>query len=230
MNTLIFLPCFNDNHTVNDVLKDILSKNKADCLIIDDGSKIPIDIQDGDKNTILYRFERNQGIGVCSAVALSYAKKHNYENFIRIDSDGEHKVSDIKRLIKEAHTSNSNVVIGQRINDKKQGQSLDLLKNIGKVFINSSSRRLTNTDIYDWWSGFMYFDKKAIQILSSIRPGTYPEAEYYLNAIAKDLKISTVDIEQNIRDGDSTMSLKRGVIVFLRFCIVALSYLIKRRA
>ena len=229
MNTLIFLPCFNDNDTVSGLVDDILSSYKADCLVIDDGSSLPINLEEKNKNIILYRFERNQGIGVCSAVALNYAKKYKYEQFIRIDSDGEHKVSDIKRLIKEAKTSKSNVVVGQRTNYNKNEHALDLLKNIGKEFINSSSRKLTNTELHDWWSGFMYFDKEAINALSSCRPGTYPEAEYYLNAIDKNLKITNIDIKQNIRDGKSTMSLKRGIIVFLRFCIVALSYMIKRR-
>jgi len=229
MKTLIFLPCFNDNDTVNGLVKEILAKYQARCIVIDDGSQVPIIIDQENDNVILHRFERNQGIGICSALALNYAKHEGYDAFIRIDSDGEHNVSDIERLMSEASASKANVVTGQRTNFNKKSGLLDFLKNIGKTFINLSSRKLTKIEINDWWSGMMYFDKKAIYSLSSVRPGTYPEAEYYLSAISKDLIISTIDIEQNIRDGESTMSLKRGIIVVLRFCIVALSYLIKRR-
>ena len=229
MKTLIFLPCFNDNDTVNGLVKEILAKYQARCIVIDDGSQVPIIIDQENDNIILHRFERNQGIGICSALALNYAKQEDYDVFIRIDSDGEHNVSDIERLMSEASISKSNVVTGQRTNFNKKSGSLDLLKNIGKAFINLSSRKMTKIEIHDWWSGMMYFDKKAIHSLSSIRPGTYPEAEYYLSAISKDLTITTIDIVQNLRDGESTMSLKRGIIVVLRFWIVALSYLIKRR-
>ena len=229
MRTLIFIPCLNDSESAEMIVNQIISEYNFDCFIVDDGSSKPIEFSNQSDKVFIFRFERNQGIGVSTALALNYCKMMGYDRLIRIDSDGEHKVSDIAKLIDIVAASKSDLVIGQRTNYIKKSTLLDYIKNIGREIINIVSQIVTRTEIYDWYSGFMLLDKRAIDELSGLRAGTYPEAEIYLESIKKDLKISTVDIKQNQRSsGKSTMSFKRGMIVFLRFCILMMSFIFRR--
>ena len=104
-NTLIVIPTYNEINS----LKLILSKihKKYNLLVIDDFSN------DGTKtflkkNINFIRNKKNEGYEKTVLKGLKYAHRKKFKYVLTFDSDGEHDVDDVPRLIKE---SNLKIVI-----------------------------------------------------------------------------------------------------------------------
>ena len=120
METLVFIPSFNDQMSLDSLVNEIISNyKKTFVLIIDDGSNQMLKTKCRSKKVIVFRVPINVGLGVTTNIALGVATKNNFKYFVRLDADGQHPVKYIKTLKERIVSSKANVCIGQRHNHER---------------------------------------------------------------------------------------------------------------
>lgn len=227
---LVFIPSYGDAVELPNLIHSIrkLGNNYVP-LFIDDGSIIPITIK-FDK-ILSVRLPENFGLGVCTHIAFDYALRHNYDVVVRIDSDGQHQVEDIPKLIQELGLSGANLVIGERINHYKSKNLSGYTRGVLKFYFNLVARALTKgTAPKDVNSGFFAADHKTIVTLSNRSFERFPEPEIYISACRSGLKLSSIMIKQKPRtDGKTTLSLISAMRMFFGFNVFAFNELLRRK-
>ena len=116
MKIYIVIPVYNEESKVIGVLKEI-SKTKYPIVVIDDGST------DGSqkkireaklKNVTLLGHKINLGKGAVLKTGSDYAFNKGADAVIYMDSDGQHKVSDLNKFVEKLETGKFDIVFGSR--------------------------------------------------------------------------------------------------------------------
>jgi len=112
MKSIVIIPCFNDNKTINVLLEKILSSNDIDVLVIDDGSYENVSIDNSRDNVILLKNETNMGKGFSLKKAFKYAFEKDYTHTVTIDADMQHDPKFIPHFIDV--NEGVDIVVGSR--------------------------------------------------------------------------------------------------------------------
>ena len=161
---LIIVPCYNEQDTIEKVIKNltkIQSHEKLDILIIDDGSE-DNSLEIIKKNKIRFiKNDQNIGIAKSLTIGYEYAIRNNYKYVIQFDSDGQHIADDIPSLIKNTHEEND-LVIGSRYLNLNYNYNL---KGFGSILISKLINIFFNKKIKDPTSGLRIIDVKILRYL-----------------------------------------------------------------
>lgn len=209
--TLIIIPCYNEEKNIESVirdLKDYKEKNKnVEILFVDDCSKDKtVDIlKQEDMNFI--SLPVNLGYNYAVQTGIKYGLKNDYENFILMDGDGQHLVSEIDKLFNE-YKNGSDIVIGSRFENKfKSTYKIPIMRKFGMIFFSLITSLLIRKKVKDTSSGFQLFNKKVADYLVKIYETKYPDAEVIilLNLLKFKYKEVPVIMKERI-EGQSMIS------------------------
>ena len=200
---IILIPSYEpDNKLIN--LVHELSKESMDIILIDDGSGVNYkDIFNKcRKYTTIISYRLNKGKGYALKTGLKYIKDNYKEPYIVVtmDSDGQHRVNDAKKLIKEINANEKTLILGKRI----RNDSTPLRSKIGNSITRFIYRLATGLDIYDTQSGLRVFNNLLVDFLMGIEGNRF---EYEMNVLLKcaseEIKIKEVEIETIYIDNNS---------------------------
>jgi glycosyltransferase involved in cell wall biosynthesis len=111
---LLLLPTYNNVTTLSLVLEEA-KRHVAAVLVVNDGST------DGTKQLLSGLFtgnvihhEKNLGKGEALRTGLEFALKNGFKTVISMDTDGQHLVEDLPRVIKAAAENPEAIIIGDR--------------------------------------------------------------------------------------------------------------------
>ena len=104
----------------------------------------------------------NRGLGAALATGFEYAKKHKYEIVVTFDADGQHKASDIKRIIVPIIEGKGDVVIGSRVLEYRQ---MPILRRLINLLSNLATYILFGIWTTDSQSGLRAFSSKALKLI-----------------------------------------------------------------
>jgi dolichol-phosphate mannosyltransferase len=187
---------------------------------------------EGDKlppRSRVFRLPANYGLGVATLIAADHMIVGGYDVLVRVDADGQHPVAMISRLVARVERgvdlcvgirTNAGSVSGLRA--RLAGAVRAYYRVVGGMLVG----RLAAADLT---SGFMAFSRRAAAAVARWDLDRYPEPEIVLLAHRHGLVIDAVPIEQAERQfGRSTISLRRGVLLFYRFNMFVLGQLLDR--
>ena len=200
---IILIPSYEpDNRLIN--LVNELSNENTNIIIVDDGSgpshKYIFDKCKDYADVISY--EINNGKGYALKTGLKYIKDKFKEPYIVVtmDSDGQHRVSDAKKLIKEIDENKKILILGKRI----RNDNTPLRSKIGNSITRFIYRLTTNLDVYDTQSGLRVFNNTLVDFLLDIEGRRF---EYEMNVLLKcaidKIEIREVEIETIYIDNNS---------------------------
>lgn len=109
----VVIPCLNDGKTLGPILKSI-KRLVDEVIVVDDGSKDGIVNLVKSSNCILIRHKSTLGYDKSINDGFRLAVKRGSAIVLTFDADGEHKVSDVKRVIKPILNGEADVVVGVR--------------------------------------------------------------------------------------------------------------------
>ena len=179
MKTLIIIPVFNESASIGRIIDDINANFPAyDILIIDDASTDESAfIAESSLKAEVIRLPFNLGIGGAVQTGFKYARQKEYEIALQFDGDGQHKVSEISKLISVVESGEADVVIGSRFNEKTDGFTTHALRRIGIMIFQLFSYLLIRQKITDHTSGFRAYNRRSFCFLADHYPTDYPEPE-----------------------------------------------------
>lgn len=200
--TLVIIPAYNEETTINKIIMDLKKEGFKDVLVINDGSDDRTAEFSKKAGAKIASHIVNIGLGGALATGLEYAKEKNYKYTITCDGDGQHKASDVKKIHLELTKNTSDFVIGSRYKELKNYP----IRLVVNIFSNLLTYVLYGKYVTDAGSGLRGFNKKAIEKIN-IKTSGY-EVSYELIGISKrqnlkvvEIPVSAVYTEHSIKTG-----------------------------
>lgn len=226
MKTLIIIPAFNEEGSIEKVVNNLIEKfPQYDYLIVNDGST------DGTKNICsgngyqVVNLVINMGIGGAVQTGYRYARDNHYDIAVQIDGDGQHDVRFLAEMIRLIEENKADVVIGSRFVEKEGFQSSQI-RRVGINFLSILAWLLTGVRIKDITSGYRVINQKFIKIFAEDYPSDYPEPEAMVIAAVHGGRIVEYPVVMKEREnGESSITLKKSVYYMIK---VTLAMLIRR--
>jgi glycosyltransferase involved in cell wall biosynthesis len=233
MKLLFFIPSFNDQLGLSELIKSIFNVYPlCSVLVIDDGSEPPLILNIENilplSNFFLHRIAFNVGLGLVTSVAIDYFLNGDFDILIRMDADGQHPLSEIEGLILPFKSEQADVVWGERINHKTHGSFKQFFGTLTKNATSWMGQLIFKSQIEDWFTGFFAVNRTAAKYISRFHLERYCEVQMLCIFLSGNLTVKTHRIQQLDRQfGKSRIGWLDGVFIFLRSTLMMILYALR---
>ncbi len=210
---LIILPCFNEHHSLNKLVPCLQSLKqeqdfKIEFCFINDGSS------DGTKNWLeanaphnFVSHLSNMGVAATLLTGFKVAERLKVDFVVQCDSDGQHPIQEIPKLLNQAHSLQSDLLIGSRFTKTSDLSSTTKIRRFGSIIIMTVLKLFWPVRSSDPTSGFRVFSRKAYKFLGTRMPDEYPEPEIIAVLALENYKISEISVKMVARvEGKSSLA------------------------
>ncbi|MBW2739876.1 MAG: glycosyltransferase family 2 protein [Deltaproteobacteria bacterium] len=207
MKLIIQIPCYNEEQTLSETVKDIPRKiegvDQVEILIIDDGSTdrtVEVAKEIGVDHIV--KNICNKGLARTFLAGLDACLRLGADIIVNTDGDNQYKGEDIPKLIEPILKGEADIVIGDRQTDKVAhfGFAKKKLQKLGSWVL----RGLSETDVPDAVSGFRAFRREAAMQMNIVSPFSYT-IETIIQAGKKHLAVTSVPIGTNPKTRESRL-------------------------
>jgi len=213
MKTLVIIPVYNEAASIAGILREISETYTGfDILVVNDAS---VDgsgaIAEATGLAMVVNLPYNLGIGGAVQTGFIYARDKGYDIALQFDGDGQHKVSEISKLINMIERGRADVVIGSRFNKKSDGFTTHSLRRLGIRIFQFASYLMIRQRITDHTSGFRAYNRRAFSFLADHYPTDYPEPEVVI-LLGRNRFVMKETFTQMLRrqGGVSSIPISRG--------------------
>lgn len=193
--TLVILPAFNESATIRLVIRELRKHEQYNIVVVDDGSEDnTVEIVESLKVPVI-KLPYNMGAWKATQAGIRYALKCGYHEVVTMDSDGQHRASEIKKIVNEKRNG-YDLVIGSCV---KRGSK-------GRKFTWKLLKTVSNLKVNDITSGFRVYSRSAMTALAGKRASMLDYQDIGVLFFIKHagLKYTEVDVEMDLRtDGIS---------------------------
>lgn len=137
MRVAVIIPTYNESGRVEKTVSSILDQN-FDIVVVDDGSKDDTEALLKSLPITYLKHLVNRGQGAALKTGTEYALEKNYDVVVHFDADGQHRVEDLKSIIKKLEVTDLDVVLGSRfMNDQTEFPwQKKIILSLAKIFSN----------------------------------------------------------------------------------------------
>ncbi len=199
MKLVVQIPCFNEEDSLEKVLKEIPKTingiSKIEIQIIDDGSTDrTVEVAKKLGVTRIISHKKNQGLGMSFSDGVEVALKAGADILVNTDGDNQYPGKYIKDLVEPIINNQAEIVIADRQTQTIKHFSWEkkFLQKWGSVVV----RMLSGTDVPDAVSGFRAYSRKSLLELNIITRFSYC-IDTIVQAGKKGLKIVSIPIRVN---------------------------------
>ncbi|MCR5399776.1 MAG: glycosyltransferase family 2 protein [Lachnospiraceae bacterium] len=220
MKTLIMIPAYNEQNTLESLIREIEQKcPEADYLVINDCSS-------DDTLSVLEKIGAsyvsapvNLGIGGAVQTGYKYAYENGYDIAIQVDGDGQHDVAYVRDMVKVIESGEADVVIGSRFIEKEGFQSSGA-RRAGIRFLSGLIWLMSGTRVKDVTSGYRAVNREYITAFAENYPDDYPEPEVIVVSSLSGARIKEIPVIMRERtDGISSINMKKSVYYMIKVSI-----------
>jgi len=190
MRLTIVIPAFNESKRIGKVLEE-LKGAKLPIIVVDDGSTDQT-FEEAIKYPITaLKHKVNLGKGAALKTGCEYAFENGAEGVIIMDSDGQHKTSDLGKFIEALEKGNYEIVFGSR----NWTSGIPLVRYLGNKFASILVNLLFGIYVSDLICGFRAFTKGTFTKLKWEATGYDVETEMVVKTALNKLKYCEVPVE-----------------------------------
>jgi glycosyltransferase involved in cell wall biosynthesis len=224
MRIVCLVPAHNEAANLAAVVAEIRAcRPSLPIVVIDDGST-------DDTASLLRRLDvrwlrlpERMGIGGAMRAGLRYAARCGYDTVVRMDGDGQHRASDIDRLLAPICCGDADVVLGSRY-VRAAAQAGGIVRTAQRL-LGACLSALTHVTVTDPTSGFCVLGPRAARLLAEHHPTGYPEPELRLFLSRNALRVMELPVAPRPRlAGRTSLTTPRlaaaGARVLLAMVIV----------
>lgn len=216
LRRLAIVPVFNERGSVSKLLHRLRrTLPEFDLLVIDDGSTddtlrcIP-------SGVTVVSLPFNLGIGGAMQTGYKYAALHGYDVAVQVDGDGQHRPSEVRRLVRKLLTENADLVVGSRFMEEGRYRQTPA-RRAGAWILGGLLRAMTGQHITDCTSGFRAANRRVIRAFAHWYPEDYPEPEVILLLHRARYRIEEIPVRmRQRRDGRSSIGMMRGLYYVMK--------------
>lgn len=186
-DVFIIVPVFNEEKIIKKVLIGI-KKKFTNIICIDDGSS------DNSHKLILklkvtcLKHDVNLGQGAAIQTGITYAIRRKAKYFVTFDSDGQHSIDDVEKMLKLLINKKKNIILGSRFLDNNSPKKIPILRRIVLKFAVKISNFFYGLSLTDTHNGLRVFDYKYAKTLNIKLHGMSHPSDFIVNIIKRKLK------------------------------------------
>jgi glycosyltransferase involved in cell wall biosynthesis len=221
VRTLVFIPAWNEEATVGDVIAGLRERlPDADVLVIDDGSTDATTSRARAAGAQVATLPFNQGLGAALQTGYLYALRGGYELCAHLDADGQHPPEDVGRLLDEVREDRADLVIGSRYSEPgeldRDEYRPTLSRRIGTSLFRFFLTLATRQRFTDTTSGMRAANRRVMILFGERYSPDFGEIESLQRAVRQGLRVKEVPVRMLERqDGDSFLTpLKSAFFIF----------------
>jgi glycosyltransferase involved in cell wall biosynthesis len=213
---LVIVPVFNEGACVRKVVQRLRKAlPEYDVLVVDDGStddtarQVPSD-------TPVVSLPFNLGIGGAMQTGYRYAALHGYDVAVQVDGDGQHRPSEVRRLVEYLLEGHVDLVVGSRFLEQTKYYQTAVRK-FGAWVLRALIRSLSGLTMTDCTSGFRAANASVIRAFAHWYPEDYPEPEVILLLHRAGYRVGEMAVRmRHRRSGRSSIGLFRGLFYIIK--------------
>lgn len=207
----VVIPCYNEVHTVKNVVERVLKVEiVTEVIIVDDGSTDgtidvlkEIEAEDNDKVSIYYH-DHNQGKGAALVTGFQYA---TCDVIVIQDADFEYDPREFVDLIKPIREGIATVVYGSRFlgGPRKAMKFWNMIANKGLTLMTNM---IYNAILSDMETCYKCFRREVVQDMPIHARGFEFEPEFTAKILKQGIRIYEVPITYNGRETEEGKKIK----------------------
>ena len=208
---LTFIPAFDEEETVGDVVRAIRAElPEADVLVVDDGSSDDTAERAREAGAAVAALPFNLGIGAAIQTGYLYALRHGYRLCAHLDADGQHRPADVRRALDAVRDGDCDLAIGSRYHtpptEDAAGQQAapyipSFLRRMGTGLFRGALSMVTRQRFTDTTSGLRAANSSVIELFASEYAADYPELESLHLVVRHRLRIKEIPVVMLPRAG-----------------------------
>ena len=192
MKITVGIPAYNEEKNIAKIIVK-LKKMVDQILVCDDGSTDSTCAIAESLGAIVINHPKNLGYGSAIRSIFLKAKEINAEVLVTIDADGQHKIEDVKKVIKPIVDGQADISIGSRF--LEEGDNSPKYRKLGIKIITKVTNSSLSEKITDAQSGFRAYNNKVLQSLTPSDTGMGISTEILIKSSNLGLKITEVPTE-----------------------------------
>lgn len=205
MKTAILIPCYNEEITIEKVIKDFKKElPEADIYVYDNNSKDRT-AEIAKKNGAIVKHEYRQGKG---NVVRSMFRDIEADIYVMVDGDDTYPAEEVHKLMEPIIKQEADMVIGDRLtNGTYQHENKRHFHEFGNNLVKKSINRLFKANLKDIMTGYRVFNKLFVKNMPVMSPKFEIETEMSLHALDKKFVIKEIPIIYRDRPEGSVSKL-----------------------
>jgi glycosyltransferase involved in cell wall biosynthesis len=228
VRTLVFIPAWNEETSVAEVIADVRrSIPGADILVVDDGSTDATVERAREAGALVASLPFNQGLGAALQTGYLYALRHGYDFCAHLDSDGQHPAAEVARLLEVVTSGRADLVIGSRYHAGAEAATGDyrptFSRRIGTSLFRFFLTLATRQRFTDTTSGMRAANRRVMALFSQHYSPDFAEIESLQLAVRQGLRVEEVPVRMLERAGGasfltpvrSAFFIFKGLVVLL---------------
>ena len=192
MKITVGIPAYNEEKNIAKIIVK-LKKMVDQILVCDDGSTDSTCAIAESLGAIVINHPKNLGYGSAIRSIFLKAKEINAEVLVTIDADGQHKIEDVKKVIKPIVDGQADISIGSRF--LEEGDNSPKYRKLGIKIITKVTNSSLSEKITDAQSGFRAYNNKVLQSLTPSDTGMGISTEILIKSSNLGFKIAEVPTE-----------------------------------
>jgi glycosyltransferase involved in cell wall biosynthesis len=217
MRTLVFIPAWNEEASIGEVIGDVFEhRPDVDLLVVDDGSTDATADRAREAGAVVASLPFNQGLGAALQTGYLYALREGYECCAHLDADGQHPPAEVARLLEEILADRADLVIGSRYRAGGPEKLAAGGTDEGAEYRPTFSRRIgtsvfrffltlaTRQRFTDTTSGMRAANRRVMSLFSERYSPDFAEIESLQLAVRQGLRVEEVPVRMLERTGGSS--------------------------
>lgn len=205
MKTVVLIPCYNEEVTIEKVIKDFKKElPDADIYVYDNNSKDKT-AEIAKANGAIVKHEYKQGKG---NVVRSMFYDIDADIYVMVDGDDTYPAEFVHELIEPVVEGRADMAIGDRLsNGTYQKENKRHFHEFGNNIVKKGINLLFKTNLKDIMTGYRVFSKKFVKNMPVMSPKFEIETEMSLYALDKKFTIEEIPIVYRDRPEGSESKL-----------------------
>ena len=190
----IVVPAYNEEKTVSEIIEGIVEEG-YNVVLVNDGSKdntLNLAIESKTKypdKIFVISHMINRGLGAALKTGMTVAQNKGAKYILTFDADGQHEISDIKKVVKPLQDGEADVCIGAR-----PFKDMPLSKSFANLVMNFLTLVFYGCNVKDSQGGVRAFTADAAGQINIVSSGYGVSSEFIKEISDKNLKLSEVTI------------------------------------
>ncbi len=205
METAVLIPCYNEEQTIEKVIKDFKKElPEAEIYVYDNNSKDKT-AQIAKENGAIVRYEYRQGKG---NVVRSMFRDIDADIYVMVDGDDTYPAEEVHKLMEAVVKGEADMAIGDRLtNGTYQKENKRHFHEFGNQLVRKAINVAFKTNLKDIMTGYRVFNKIFVKNMPVLSPKFEIETEMSLHALDKKFIIKEIPIVYRDRPEGSESKL-----------------------
>jgi len=205
-DTVVFIPAWNEEDNLPDVLADLKRDlPDVDVLVVDDGSTDRTAEIAQEHGAEVLSLGTNRGLPIGIAAGYRWALDHDYAYCGRVDADGQHPPSELRRLLALVREDGCDVAVGSRFVSGDGYEPYRYLpsptRQLGTALLRRGMKLALRRPFADATSGLYAVNAAALPLLAEPFRTAAPEVEALLRLSDAGLRVEEVPVRMEPRAG-----------------------------